>query len=174
MCISPGFIKYSRCPRSIYTCGRRRDLLMQGVFQDRSVSSELQMSSAHYSGRVQKEGRLLLKESWWRRWDVKVKVTQSCPTLCSPMDYTVDGILQARILEWVAFSFSRGSSQPRDRTQVSNFAGGFFTSWATRKPKNTGVGSLSLLQWIFPIQESNQGLLYCRRILYQLGYEGSP
>ena len=44
-----------------------------------------------------------------------------------PMDYTVHGILQARILEWVAFHFSRGSSQPRDRTQVSHIAGGFFT-----------------------------------------------
>ena len=62
---------------------------------------------------------------------VKVKVTQSCPTLCDPMDYTVHGILQARILEWVAFPFSRGSSQPRDRTQVSCTASGFFISWAT-------------------------------------------
>ena len=59
---------------------------------------------------------------------VKVKVTQSCPTLCDPMDYTVQGILQARILEWVAFPFSRGSSQPRDRTQVSYIAGRFPTS----------------------------------------------
>ena len=65
------------------------------------------------------------------------------------MDYTVHGILQARILEWVAFPFSKGSSQPRDQTQVSRIAGGFFTSWATWKPKNTGVSSLSLLQWIF-------------------------
>ena len=46
--------------------------------------------------------------------DVKVKVALSCLTLCDPMDYTVHGILQARILEWVAFPFSRGSSQPRD------------------------------------------------------------
>ena len=45
---------------------------------------------------------------------VKVKVAQSCLTLCDPMDYTVHGILQARILEWVAFPFSRGSSQSRD------------------------------------------------------------
>ena len=45
---------------------------------------------------------------------VKVKVAQSCPTLCTPMGYTVHGILPARILEWVAFPFSRGSSQPRD------------------------------------------------------------
>ena len=65
---------------------------------------------------------------------VKVKVAQSCPTLCDPMDYMVHGILQARKLEWVAFSFSRGSSQPRDWTQVSCIAGGFFTSWATREP----------------------------------------
>ena len=62
---------------------------------------------------------------------MKVKVTQSCLTLCDPKNYTVYGILQARILEWVAFPFSRGSFQPRDRTQVSHFAGRFFTSWAT-------------------------------------------
>ena len=48
-----------------------------------------------------------------RKW-VKVKVTQSCLTLCNPMDYKVHGILQARILEWVAIPFSRGLSQPRD------------------------------------------------------------
>ena len=45
---------------------------------------------------------------------VKVQVAQSCPALCDPVDYTVHGILQTRILEWVAFPFSRGSSQPRD------------------------------------------------------------
>ena len=44
----------------------------------------------------------------------KVKVTQLCPTLCDPMDYTVRGILQARVLEWVAVPFSRGSFPPRD------------------------------------------------------------
>ena len=68
----------------------------------------------------------------------KVNVTQSCPTLCDPMDYTVQGILHTRILEWVAISFSRGSFQPRDRTQVShtdNLTGhvpdkrGFMLSW---------------------------------------------
>ena len=57
-----------------------------------------------------------------------VEVAQSCPTLCDPMDGTFHGILQARILEWVAIPFSRGSSQPRDQTQVSHMAGGFFTS----------------------------------------------
>ena len=49
------------------------------------------------------------------------------------MDYTIHGILKARILEWVAFSFSRGSSQPVDQTQVSRIAGGFFTNWAARE-----------------------------------------
>ena len=58
----------------------------------------------------------------------EVKVAQSCPTLCDPMDYTVHGILQARILEWVAFPFSRGSSQLKDRTKVSRVAGRFFIS----------------------------------------------
>ena len=68
-----------------------------------------------------------------RRKKLCMKVIQSCPTLCDPMDYTAHGILQARILEWVASPFSRGSSQPRDRTQVSCIAGRFFTSWSTRE-----------------------------------------
>ena len=62
-----------------------------------------------------------------------VKVAQSCPTRCDPADYPVGGILQARILERVAFPLPRGSSQPRDWTQVSRIAGGFFTSWVTRE-----------------------------------------
>ena len=71
---------------------------------------------------------------------VKVKVIQSCRTLCDPMDYTVYGILQATIPEWVAFPFSRGSSQPKDWTQVSCIAGGFFTSWATREAQEYWSG----------------------------------
>ena len=59
---------------------------------------------------------------------VKVKVAQSCRTFYDPVDYIVHGIFQTRILERVAVTFSRGSSQPRDRTQVSRIAGGFFTS----------------------------------------------
>ena len=67
----------------------------------------------------------------------KVLVSQSCPTLCDPMDCkmpgsSVHGIHQARILEWVAIPFSRGSSPPRYQTQVSRIAGRFFTIWATR------------------------------------------
>ena len=55
--------------------------------------------------------------------DFQFKVTQSCLTLCNPMDYTVHGILQVRILEWVAFPFSGWSSQPRDQAQVSRICG---------------------------------------------------
>ena len=65
-----------------------------------------------------------------------VLVAQSCPTLCNPMDCSPPGssvheIFQARILEWVAISFSSGSSQPRDRTWVFCTAGRFFANWAT-------------------------------------------
>ena len=105
-----------------------------------------------------------------------MKVSQSCPG--NPKDYTVHGILQARILESVAYLFSRGSSQPRDGTQVLHIAGGSPTSQVDSllvgpqgKPKKTGVGSLSLLQGIFRTLELNQGLLHCKQILYQLSYE---
>ena len=68
-------------------------------------------------------------------------IAQSCLTLCDPMDCSpagssVHGILQARILTWVAISFSRGSSWPRDQIQVSCFAGGLLTDWATREAQN--------------------------------------
>ena len=92
-----------------------------------------------------------MKNMWWKTCDekwilffsfileskdfggkkVKVKAAQLCSTLCNPMDCVVHGILQARILEWVAFPFLRGSSQPRDQTQVSHIVARFFTSWAT-------------------------------------------
>ena len=96
----------------------------------------------------------------FRKWKVLSRV-QLLPTPWTI--YTVHGILQARTLEWVAFPFSRGSSQPRVWTQVCHIAGGFFTSWAPGKPKNTGVGHLSFLPWIFLNQESNWGLLIAGR-----------
>ena len=71
---------------------------------------------------------------------MKVNATQLCLTLSNSMDYTVHGILQARILEWVAFLFSRRSSKPRGRTQVSHITGGFFTSWATREAQCIEIG----------------------------------
>ena len=97
-----------------------------------------------------------LQGSYWKnhlliyilnRSSLKVKViaTQLCPTLCNLMDYIVHGILQVRILEWVAFPFSRGSSQPRDQTQVSHTAGSFFTSWATREVCNKNTQHTSTL-----------------------------
>ena len=108
---------------------------------------------------------------------VKVKGAQSCPALWNPMDYTVCGILQARILEWVAIPFSRGSSQPREQTQVSNIEGGFFTSWATReahlmkgpfitvwqrqeKSKRDGEGVLRKQQWKLMLLLSLKGKRY--------------
>ena len=83
---------------------------------------------------------------------------------------SVHVILQARILEWVALPFSRGSCQPRSPTLQADS----LPAEPQGKPKNTAVGSLCLLQWIFPTQESNWGLLHCRWILYQLSYQGSP
>ena len=65
---------------------------------------------------------------------VKVKVAQLCPTLCDPIAYTVLGILQARILEWVAFPFSRGSSQPRNQTQVPTLKVDTLSAEPQRKP----------------------------------------
>ena len=78
----------------------------------------------------------------------QVKVALSCPTLCDSMDYTVHGMLQARILEWIASPYSRGSSQPRDCTQVSRIAGGFFTNWAIREALSTPSNApLKDLRW---------------------------
>ena len=81
----------------------------------------------------------LEENAFQMKW-VKMKVAQLCLTLCDPMDYTVHGILQVRVLDWVAFPFSRGSSQPRDWTQVSHIIGGFFTSWATREAQENWSG----------------------------------
>ena len=74
------------------------------------------------------------------------EVAQLCPTLCDPMDCSlpgsaVHGIFQARVLEWVAISFSRGSFWLRDRTQVSRIAGRRFTHWATREDHMAAVGT---------------------------------
>ena len=127
-----------------------------GILQARILEWVVMPSSTGIVG-----GSFFTHWAYLRRSDVKV--AQLCP-----------GILQARILEWVAVLFSRGSSQPRDRIQVSHIAGQFFTNWATREAKNTGSDSLSLLQWIFSTQELNWGLPHCRQILYQLSYQGSP
>ena len=71
--------------------------------------------------------------NWIILSDIFLRVGQLCPTLYDLMDYTVHGILRARILKWVALPFSRVSSEPRDQTQVSHIAGRFFTSWTIRE-----------------------------------------
>jgi len=80
------------------------------------------------------------------------------------MDYTVHGILQARILEWVAFPFSRGSSQPRDPTQVSHIAGRFFFFFSFFN----FIFKLYNIVLVLPNIKMNP------QILYQLSYKGSP
>ena len=108
------------------------------------------LSSIPESGRSPREGNgsplqysclenPMDRGAWWATQPMKwSEVAQSCPTLCDPMDcslpgFSVHGIFQARVLEWVAISFSRGSSWPRDWTQVSCIAGRRFTLWATRE-----------------------------------------
>ena len=71
---------------------------------------------------------------------IKVKVTQARPALCNPMDHTICGILQARILEWVAFPFSRGSSQPRGQNQISSIADRFFYQLSHREAQEYWSG----------------------------------
>ena len=85
-------------------------------------------------------------------------VTQLCLTFCNPMDCnppgsSVDGIFQARILEWVAISFSRGLSPPRDWTHVSCIVGGFFTHWAIREAWKNIKTQISLCgeRKVFPL-----------------------
>ena len=85
---------------------------------------------------------------------------QSCPTHSDPMDCSlqvssVHGIFQARILEWVAISFSRGSSPPRDQTRVSRIVDRRFTVWATREVRNMVICSInvSCTLYYFPPRE---------------------
>ena len=80
---------------------------------------------------------------------MKMKVTQLCLTLCDPMNYIVHGILQARILEGVAFPFSRGFSHPGIEPRSPASQADSLSAEPPGKPKNTGVGSLSILQQIF-------------------------
>ena len=105
---------------------------------------------------------------------MKVKVKESCLALCNPMDYIVLGILQARILEWVPFASPGDLPNPGIEYRSPALQQDSLPAEPQGKPKNTGVGSLSLLQQIFLTQESIQCFLHCRQIIYQLRYEGSP
>ena len=127
-----------------------------------------------------------------------VLVAQLCPTLCDPMDCSppgsfIHGILQARILEWVAMPSSRGDlpdpeikpgspgmqawSEVKSLSRVRLFATPWTVAYRLLCPwdfpgKNTGVGCHFLLQGNFPIQGSNPGLLHCRQTLYRLSHSG--
>ena len=105
------------------------------------------------------------------------KSLQSCLTLWDPADGNppgspVPGILQGRTLEWVAMpspgDCPNAGIEPRSPTLWADS----LPSEPPGKPKNTGVGTLSLLQQIFRTQQSNQGLLHCKQILYHLSYQG--
>ena len=93
------------------------------------------------------------------------EVAQSCPTLCDPMDcrlpgFSAHGILQARKLEWVAISFSRGSSKPRHRTQVSHVAGRCFTLWANNHNKRMKFALIQVtVHYMHCLMESSQQLV---------------
>ena len=109
-------------------------------------------------------------------WKVKVLVAQLCQTLCNPIDcsplgVSVHGVLQARILEWVAISFSRGSSWPRDRTQVSCIIGRIFTVCATRKAlERVAIPFSRISSW----SRDGTCISCIAGRLYCLSHQGSP
>ena len=105
---------------------------------------------------------------------VKVNTAQSCPTLCNPMDYTVHGILQPEYWSGQPFPSSGYLPNPGMEPRSPALQADSLPAEPPRKAKNTGMGSLSLLQQIFLILESNQSLLHCRQILYQLTVRAGP
>ena len=108
---------------------------------------------------------IVRKGKWW---------SQSCATLCNPMDYTVHAVLQSRILDWVVFPSPGDLLNPGIKPRPPALRAYYLPAEHQLKPKNTAVGSLSLLQWIFWTQESNWCLQHCRQSLYQENYQGNP
>ena len=106
--------------------------------------------------------------------EVKVKVAQLFPTLCDPMDYTVHGIPRPEYWSGQSFPSPGYLPNPGIKPRSSALQADSSPAEPQGKPKNTGVGSLSLLQQIVLTQESNLGLLLCRQILYCLSYQGHP
>ena len=156
---SPGSSGYSarllqvRIPEWV-TMPSSRDLPDQGI-----KSTSLR-SSALADG-------FFTSSTTWETLKVKVKVSQSCPTLCNHTVCIVHGVLPDGILEWVAFLFSRGSSNPGIKPRFPALQADYLPAEPQWKAKNTGVGSLSLLQGISLTQELNWGFLHCRQIFYQ-------
>ena len=110
---------------------------VQFLGQERSLEKEMATHSSILAWRIPFQ-RSLAGYSPWKKVKNETEVAQSCPTLCDPKDFSlpglsIHGIVQARALEWVAISFYRGSSRPRDWTWVSHIAGRHFTLRATRE-----------------------------------------
>ena len=119
------------------------------AFSTNSLHKENILKNTFFDQKVLQEELCTSVSSCISLWSVEVLVTQSCPTLCDPMDCnlpgsSVHGILQARTLEWVAIPFSRGSFQPKDWTQVSCIAGRFFTIWAREAQYEVWEGQIGL------------------------------
>ena len=116
---------------------------------------------------------------WMLCFAVMCLVTQSCLTLCDPMDYSppgssVHGDSLGKNTVMGSVPSSRGSSNPGIKPSSPTLQLDSLPSEPLGKPKNTGVGILSIFQGIFLTQESNWGLLHCRQILYQVSYQRSP
>ena len=112
---------------------RERELGLRGRKKEKKKENNFDLSYTYKHVFMHTCVQTRIKSKWIMninmKWLVsKMKVAQSCPTLCDSTNYAVHEIFHAIILKWVAFPFTRGSSQPRDRTQVSHTAGGFFTS----------------------------------------------
>ena len=117
--------------------------------------------------------RVIKSQTWLERLAATMKVSQSCLTLCSPMDYTVHGILQNTRVG--SLSLLQGNLLSEYKPRSPALLVDSLPAEPQGKPKNTGIlGSLTLLQQIFQTQESNWDLLHFRQILYQLSYQGSP
>ena len=124
---------------------------VQSLGQEDPLEKEMATHSSISAWRIpwtEEPGRLSsmgFAKSRTRLSDLKVKVSQSCPTLCDPMNYTVHGILQATILKWAAFPFSRDLPNPGIEPRSPTLQADSLPAEPQGKPKNTGVGSLSLL-----------------------------
>ena len=137
-----------------------------------------------------------MKQKHKKLFTISWRQSASCSVVSDslwPNDYTVHGILQAKVLEWVAFPFSRDlpnpGIEPRSPALQADSADSL-PAEPQAKPKNTGLGSLSqvsrhkgslrILEWVayrsssrYSQPGTNQGLLHCRQILYQLSYQGT-
>ena len=107
-----------------------------------TINADKKIQASGNSKNTRINNILISDEGKWKSKSLAIFCAQSCLTLCDPMDCSpsgssLHGILQARILEWVAVSSSRGSSQSRDWTQVSCIVGRLFTVWVTREAAET-------------------------------------